>query len=1491
MPLDYKQYMNKRTEESTDGSKKRKLTKEYTEQIAPKLGLLKGLLDAAGATLKQANPPDVQRIKDFAAMAEAVGVINSTSYHFENTWNSSLQTFGTLRDFLENDNGRNFDLLEETLKANPALTANLSPAERKKPMLERYRDLSNYFELGYYRDYRRRTNLALRERFLAQRSQINDFQDTQGKQIDYIAAVFNKLADELSSMPNYQYLQETRILRNMAADLTALKVTEIEDPVKQLDEHLEGLQKLPELLDQNKGEIAQKLADIAVADAALKTPVLQKLLPQRNPYQKVGVLWQLTSLFPFLSLNPSKELDAHANDENMSLEEERNKKEQAAEEEARQQELVEEQKELEEIARYERLEATARKAPEEKRKQDEERQAKNIQKQEEVRRQKGPFALPDEYTNLDAVGMVLHSAKQNGPQYQALVKLRDKLKTSVEQWESYFKPGNTFDQRLAAELANLPENASEEVSGAAVENALSAVSPEQQEQFLTSRLQGDYDARLEAEQTRLGPNATPEQAMASLYREELTESFREPLRRNRYNRDEINANRQRAALALAAEKRNKMEPAARQSYEKDKAQIRNDVIARRIRNRLTELSQDEDFRKRFIFDQMPTQKDRENYFLAHTKENDLINGYNSDDLSKQEIALFNSRMNELLNEALYDRAKWKQMNQLFEKLGAPASMKTADSKAQMDHILNSVQDETLDAEAENDALDKLSKTLPDWEIERRARRGLDLGKSDQQLLYNWVREQKTDQVRKAVEQEQRQTLPEIATLGINKASAMLRDLNKIVVACGFVLPSDRDNEPLNFDYLQALNQNEKLNAENRQKLRQAYHAYQDELQNGPQQLPELPAKMPEAEKRAERAKRREDRHWRRVVKTDMIDRKNEAEENRLKAIDDKKNQQVREQYVTAGASLIRLLSSLKGVNLPQGELGDALKALDEAWTRGDLEKGKDLKEQLNFRAAEIDKRKNQLDKEDQNLFYYNPDDPENIFGKEFYEGEDNLDNSYTEIDDSYEKGIENEAVKKEAPMEPVNVPPKYYVFQPEYKDAEMQEQDELVNALQGGLNIGGEESKQTGSQQQPPLKEDNKLDIDLRETIKNESSVTTEQISTAQNADKEITGENNIPEEEEQNKLVIEDTHTASWWIKKFRRSENLLPKNPETNQKTFDHKQIAYIMAARELANSVRHKRAKLDSAQLTMSEIKNRAVALSKQPDFSSFISSLKTDPNLRRQAISAAGTGHGGGLDDMFTKYLAQKAPGELPTDEILKRWRPSALQRIEGLQEQLRNGDPDPFTSKKCMAEIIAARKLTGARHAGKFQHADENLNKKLDPKVLNTKTEELEVCLHMLAGAEYEELRSKATDGHGGAMMERFKELNTVAAQKQRVQQGMTTAQLAKVDAATIMATYAEPAASRDLQLEDANAMKVAAELRKRGSYQAFIKQNNGEFVRQNAGELYASFVGFHNNFEAQKNPGQPVNNLIEALDENIERQGTMDILRVNDQELMNQAHN
>ena len=228
---------------------------------------------------------------------------------------------------------------------------------------------------------------------------------------------------------------------------------------------------------------------------------------------------------------------------------------------------------------------------------------------------------------------------------------------------------------------------------------------------------------------------------------------------------------------------------------------------------------------------------------------------------------------------------------------------------------------------------------------------------------------------------------------------------------------------------------------------------------------------------------------------------------------------------------------------------------------------------------------------------------------------------------------------------------------------------------------------------------------------------------------------------------------------------------------------------------------------------------------------------------------------------------KGPGELPTSQDLKRWMPTALQRIEGLQEQLRAGNLDEFQTKKRVAEIIAARKLVEARRAGKFQHADQRLNRKLtDPQKLNDKAGDLVTCLTLLTSDQNESLARQAKEGHGGAMLESFKTMNSVKLHMQGINGGMAINPKYKLDAALAMAIYRESAQNAELQLDDTGAVHTAAVLRKLPFYKEFENrpETRDKLTQEvNIGSLYSDFVQMKDEHLERENQRENVNELLE----------------------------
>ena len=182
---------------------------------------------------------------------------------------------------------------------------------------------------------------------------------------------------------------------------------------------------------------------------------------------------------------------------------------------------------------------------------------------------------------------------------------------------------------------------------------------------------------------------------------------------------------------------------------------------------------------------------------------------------------------------------------------------------------------------------------------------------------------------------------------------------------------------------------------------------------------------------------------------------------------------------------------------------------------------------------------------------------------------------------------------------------------------------------------------------------------------------------------------------------------TAAKWIEDIRKPENLFKQ--VDGAMTVDYDQVVKIMAARHYAESVRGDAAKLDSTSIKDKELDKRADQLKTLPHFKDFLESLK-DPAKQRKMLSAIGKGHCGGLDDMFTAYLKELPAGQLENVPELKRYMPTAKDRIEALKKQTGRlgavpGDADAqrehFRKKAAAAaEIVQLRNLVQAERKKK-----------------------------------------------------------------------------------------------------------------------------------------------------------------------------------------------
>ena len=173
-------------------------------------------------------------------------------------------------------------------------------------------------------------------------------------------------------------------------------------------------------------------------------------------------------------------------------------------------------------------------------------------------------------------------------------------------------------------------------------------------------------------------------------------------------------------------------------------------------------------------------------------------------------------------------------------------------------------------------------------------------------------------------------------------------------------------------------------------------------------------------------------------------------------------------------------------------------------------------------------------------------------------------------------------------------------------------------------------------------------------------------------------GEAEVPDEQEHVDLInddlgrFENSKSAASYIERIR-DEGFRQKDPELltpEQKDLYLDRFVRIMASRELSDSIRNKSGRLVSTTLDQQTVDRRAAEMKNDPTFRKFFKTLRDDPKQMKEAIDAAAKrpGHGGGLDDMFKKFVKNQPASTMRNDGILKRYMPTVKERLEILQEQ-------------------------------------------------------------------------------------------------------------------------------------------------------------------------------------------------------------------------------
>ncbi len=202
----------------------------------------------------------------------------------------------------------------------------------------------------------------------------------------------------------------------------------------------------------------------------------------------------------------------------------------------------------------------------------------------------------------------------------------------------------------------------------------------------------------------------------------------------------------------------------------------------------------------------------------------------------------------------------------------------------------------------------------------------------------------------------------------------------------------------------------------------------------------------------------------------------------------------------------------------------------------------------------------------------------------------------------------------------------------------------------------------------------------------------------------------------------------------------------------------ILKIMAARHIADSVRGYRDRLDNCTVTEEQINERVEELRGNRTIREFVQHITKFENRRKafNAVDVRGRGHGGKLDDMLKDYAKKAEAGSLDNTEVMKRYMPTAKDRIEALQDKLSSPDMSMDGKRRVVLEIIRIRNISKAVRKEKssldkpIPATDPTIDDIMRTVVMNTGKESMETVITP-------EVIRLARNGHGGDMLDKIRE--------------------------------------------------------------------------------------------------------------------------------------
>ncbi len=193
----------------------------------------------------------------------------------------------------------------------------------------------------------------------------------------------------------------------------------------------------------------------------------------------------------------------------------------------------------------------------------------------------------------------------------------------------------------------------------------------------------------------------------------------------------------------------------------------------------------------------------------------------------------------------------------------------------------------------------------------------------------------------------------------------------------------------------------------------------------------------------------------------------------------------------------------------------------------------------------------------------------------------------------------------------------------------------------------------------------------------------------------------------------------------------------------------VSKILAARILVDSIPGEKESLKKPVSDM-EIEKKAAELRENDHFEKFLTGITNDGDRQKKIYDILmKRGHGGRIEQAFTKFLNEQPAGWLHNDAVIERFMPRVIDRIESLQHQI---DHNKMTNTNtAVAEAFALRNMI---NVGRDQK--EALKVKIPANgKLTEQTVELSANEKFTKFMEQAKNKSLFQKGHGGLAQQGF----------------------------------------------------------------------------------------------------------------------------------------